>query len=209
MGKKIFSADNRFNRFLARLFDLIVLNLLWLLCCIPLITIGASTIALYAMTLRLARDEDVTLVADFFKAFKSNLWQSVPVTLIFHFLYGLIFYHIVRVAVGALELTVFNVASCFALPVLVTAIWVWVIPLMARYENTIPMYFNNAWRLAISHLSYTVTFVVTTSFSFVWAAFGIHSFVYSLPVWLLIGGAGVAMINSFYLRKVFDNLEKG
>ena len=70
MGKKIFDSDNRFNRFMTRIFNLMILNLLWMLCCIPIVTIGASTVALYTMTLRLVRDEEGSLTRDFFKAFR-------------------------------------------------------------------------------------------------------------------------------------------
>src|SRR5699024_12157957 len=48
------------------------LNLLWLICSIPIFTIGASTSALYSVTLKIARNEDVIIHRQFFKAFREN-----------------------------------------------------------------------------------------------------------------------------------------
>ena len=94
MGNKLFNADNPFNRFMSRVFDIITVNLLWLLLSLPVITIGASSIALYTMTLRMVRDEEGSLVKGFFKAFRDNFRQSIPVTIIFFILYGLAFFNL-------------------------------------------------------------------------------------------------------------------
>ena len=207
MRKKIFDSDNKFNRFMSRIFDIIILNLLWMLCCLPLITIGASTIALYTMTLRMVRAEEGSLVKGFFTAFKENLRQSVPVTLVFFFLYTLCLFNLVTLSSGVnANLLLFGVN--LAILIILTALWVWIIPLIARYDNTLLVHFNNAWRLAIGRFPYTLTFIVTTNIPLIWAVFSLQTFLYSFPLWFLMGGAGAAAINSIYLRKVFDGMEE-
>jgi len=59
-------------KFLNDLFDLMVLNWFWILCCIPVITIGPATCALYSVTLKLVRDEPVSTAKDFFRGFRDN-----------------------------------------------------------------------------------------------------------------------------------------
>ena len=59
-------------KFLNDLFDLMVLNWFWMLCCIPIITIGPATCAMYSVTLKLVRDEPVSLLKDFFRGFREN-----------------------------------------------------------------------------------------------------------------------------------------
>jgi len=54
------------------LFDLMVVNWLWILCCIPVITIGPATCGLYSVTLKLARDEPVNPAKEFFQSVKRN-----------------------------------------------------------------------------------------------------------------------------------------
>lgn len=206
MGKKIFDSDNRFNRFMTRIFNLMILNLLWMLCCIPIVTIGASTVALYTMTLRLVRDEEGSLTRDFFKAFRENLRQTVLVTLVFFFLYTFCLFNILTLRGGEGTIMVLLVGN-IAILVLLTALWVWIIPLIARYENTLAVHFNNAWRLAVGRFPYTLTFIVTTTAPLVWLMYSPQTFLFAFPLWFLLGGAGAAAINSVYLRKVFDEME--
>lgn len=70
--KKFFNQDSTYNFVMVRLFDLLLLNILWYLTSIPLLTIGASTIALYDTTLKMIRNREGGIVRDFLKSFRSN-----------------------------------------------------------------------------------------------------------------------------------------
>jgi len=59
-------------KFLNDLFDLMVLNWFWMLCCIPVITVGPATCAMYSVTLKLVRDEPANVAKDFFRGFREN-----------------------------------------------------------------------------------------------------------------------------------------
>ena len=63
--------DGPLGRFLNSVADMVLLNLLWLLCSLPVVTIGASTVALYTVTLRYPED-DSGLAKLFFLAFRNN-----------------------------------------------------------------------------------------------------------------------------------------
>ena len=76
MFQGLFNYDNPVWRFIGKLGDLILLNLLWVVCSIPIITIGASTTAVYYVTLKLVRDEDDSTIRSFFHSFKSNFKQA-------------------------------------------------------------------------------------------------------------------------------------
>lgn len=77
-AKDIFRPDNLFSEVMTKIFDILLLNILWLICCIPVITFGASTTALYYVMMKLVRDEENGIVRGFFKAFKENFrhWSS-------------------------------------------------------------------------------------------------------------------------------------
>ena len=79
---RLFDADNKLNRFLAKVFDCGILSVLWIVCSIPVFTMGAATIAMYTVTLKMVKNEEGAIVRSFFKAFRENFKQSVPVTLI-------------------------------------------------------------------------------------------------------------------------------
>ena len=65
MLQGLFNYDNPVWRFIGKLGDLIVLNILWTICSIPIFTIGASTTAVYYVTLKLVRDEDDSTIKAF------------------------------------------------------------------------------------------------------------------------------------------------
>mgnify|MGYP000763200386 FL=1 len=67
---------------LNKMADLIWLNILTLICCIPVITIGASLTALNYVTLKLVRDEEGYVTKAFFKSFKQNFKQATIIWLI-------------------------------------------------------------------------------------------------------------------------------
>ena len=78
---KLFSMDGKFLETFNKITDLVTLNILWLLCCIPIITIGASTSALYQVTLQIAENRDSYITKEFFKAFRENFRQATIVWL--------------------------------------------------------------------------------------------------------------------------------
>lgn len=67
---RLFNIDNPVMQFLSKMFDLIVLNLIFILSCIPIITIGASISALYYVCLKMLRGEDPYIWQNFWKSFR-------------------------------------------------------------------------------------------------------------------------------------------
>ena len=59
-------------RFFHELFDLLLVNCLWLVCCLPIVTIGPATCGMYTVTLKLAREEPVNPLKDFLR----GLWRN-------------------------------------------------------------------------------------------------------------------------------------
>ena len=80
---KLFDLNNPFFSFLSKVADIIILSFLWFVCCIPIVTIGPATSALYYVTLKLARKEDVQITSCFFKGVKDNFKQGLAYSFIF------------------------------------------------------------------------------------------------------------------------------
>ena len=78
-----FNPEGSVMRALSRVADLAILNVLWLVCSIPVVTMGASTTAFYSISMKMVRDEESYIIRGFFKAFKENFKQSLIVWLIF------------------------------------------------------------------------------------------------------------------------------
>lgn len=68
--------------FIGKVSDMIVLNLLWVVCSIPIITIGAATSAKYSIAMRIIRQEETPVIKPFFKAFADNFKQATVIWVI-------------------------------------------------------------------------------------------------------------------------------
>ena len=75
----LFNLDNPVMQFLSRIFDLVVLNVIFLIFCIPVVTIGASLSGLYYVSLKLVRGEEPYIWRNFFKAFRQNFRQGTVI----------------------------------------------------------------------------------------------------------------------------------
>lgn len=76
--------DSPLNEIIGKVIDIILVSTLWFLCCLPIITIGASTTALYYSVVKAIRKNRGYAVKNFFHAFRSNF---IPATLLWLF-YG-------------------------------------------------------------------------------------------------------------------------
>ena len=72
-NNSFFSIESPLYKFMSRLTDIIKLNFLWLLCSIPVVTMGASTVAAFSITLKMVEDEEGYVARKFFHEFKENL----------------------------------------------------------------------------------------------------------------------------------------
>ena len=79
---RIFNMDNKFFTFMGRIADLIILNLLCIVCCIPIVTIGPAITAMFYVTMKMVRNEESYIVKGFFHSFKENLKQGIIINII-------------------------------------------------------------------------------------------------------------------------------
>ena len=195
--------DNVVMRALGKIGDMICLNVMWLICCIPIITIGASTTALYTVMLRMVKNEEGYIFRGFLKAFKSNFKQSTLIWLIL-LLLGIVWTVDFRVAGFIPGMAGIILSAIFlALGFILLSVMIYIFPLTARYENGIKATFKNALILTVAKLPYTflmVAIVVAAVFASLWSAF---TLLFSLPLWLVIGVSLIVWINSYILRRVF------
>ena len=138
------------------------LNILWFLCCIPVITAGASTTALFYVTLKIAKNEEGNITKAFFRSFRENLRQSTLIWLILLALGiilsvdGYVLYHMrFENVFWTLCTAVFCVAAAAYAIVLM-----YIFPLLARFDNTVGAMFKNALFIGVRFLFCTVLMAV-------------------------------------------------
>ena len=80
---RIFNAESPLMEGLSRVFDLMILNLIVLVCCLPVFTAGAALTAMHYVLIKMVRDEDGYLIRSYLRSFKENFVQATGMWLIF------------------------------------------------------------------------------------------------------------------------------
>ncbi len=191
-------------RFLTRVCDLIILNVLVLVSCVIVICSGAAITALYSVTLRMMRKEDGFIVKGFFRAFRSNFIPSVP-ALILLFVDVLLFallHHALYAEVLVFSPNIFILLSIIT--IFLTVLLSYLFPLLARYDNTFLRQLGNAGRLALANLPVSCLLLVVNLLPLLVSMVFPALWGYMVGFMGLIGVAAGAWVNSFYLNRIFE-----
>lgn len=199
---KFFSYESPFSQLLLKLCYSCYLNCLWFICCIPIITVGASTTALYYTTLKIARAEDSSLTRMFFRSFRQNFRQSTVLWLILLavglFLAGdgYILYHLRASSSGAIAVMwTLILALVIAAAILYSIVLLYVFPLVASVYNTNLAMLKNSFFIGTHYLFCTIL-VFAVHFAMFFAVVSIFT-----P--LIIFGEGLcAMLSSYLMSNV-------
>lgn len=200
--KRIFDADNPLMRALAVAADLLLLNLLTLLCSLPVLTLGAALSALCDQVQRIVRGEESYVVRGFFRAFRSNLLQGSALGLFF-LACGALIWLDYRLALTLMPMLRFAAA---AVGILVLAVGLYAFPLQARFENSLGATLKNAATLAVGFFPRTAGMVVCVLALWLIA---LHFFNYALPVLLMFGVSLPFYVCALLYRDIFEKLETG
>ena len=191
---------------MSKVADLCILNIICVVCCIPIITAGASITAMYYVTLKMVRNEEAYILRSFFKSFKQNFKQATIINLIM-LLIGVVLYVDLNVSKamqgGAGQ--IFQIIF-MAFVLIYFILFLYVYPVLARFYNTIKNTIKNALFMAIRHFPYTVVMVIIAVCPLLLLlvkSYQIQSTLFVL--FLLMGFALIAYCNSYFLAKIFDN----
>ena len=195
--------DNGVTRFLGKVADFMFLNLLWIVCSIPIITIGASTTAMYSVMLKLVKNEEGYIVKGFLKAFKENFRQSTLMWLLY-LVFGIVIvvdFMLLRMMSPSIR-TVMQVFLIF-MTILLISMGIYGFPLQASYENRIKNTLKNALILTVAKMPYTLLMLVITVVPVVVTFLTVRTLMLGFLVWLLLGVSLIVWLNSLLLRRVF------
>lgn len=197
-----FSPDSKFMQAMARVYDLVILNLLFLLSCVPLITIGAASAALYTVCFRIGTDREQGIFRSYFQAFRENFRQ------------GTILWLIAVVFFGAGIVNVFLFYSMegplhylfllmTALVVLELLIYGYAFPLISQFHNKNLPTLKNALFLSLGYLPRSLVIAVVNVFPLALALVDPYLFLQTGFLWAFLYFSAAAYINALLLKKVF------
>ena len=204
---KFFRYDGTAFRFLTNVYNLILLNLLWIFTSLPLVTLGASTAALFTVTLKMAKGEEGYIVRGFFSAFKRNFKQATLLWLLIALISGwfAVFFKVMRAQnsdIGRiLQLVEAAIVVLFVLAVL------YVMPILARYDNTVKNTLRNACLLSLKYLPYSLLMLAMIAIPILLTAFVESIFNLMMSMWISLGVSALALGISHLMNCVFKRVE--
>lgn len=202
---KFLSYDGLLARIVRYIWNLFVLNICFILCCLPVITIGAAISAMYAVFLNDFRESGV--LRKFFGAFAENFKQATVIWLIFMALAAVLaanWYYLLTYSFGGngLLLAVAAVVSVLYLSVVSFAF-----ALQAKFENPPLQTMKNALILSIGKLFSGVLMSFVNLFPVIMFVVDLDVFVNVVAIWIPLGFALQIQINALIVRRVFRKLQ--
>lgn len=181
--------------------NLIILNLLWVLCSLPIITMGPATVALYTSISALSRGEE-RMTPTFFKGLRRNFKQSLILWLITLFIGFMLYWSLYIVSfwenTRSLAL-IFLTIPCFIYLMILS----YAFPLLAEFETSLPKLLANSILLSIGHFPRSTLMVVINLLPILIMFLMPSWFVCAIFIWLPIGFALCAFLNYKLLTPVF------
>lgn len=207
MLQGIFNYDNPVWRFIGKLGDLMILNLLWIICSIPIFTIGASTTAVYYVTMKLVRGDDGYTFRNYFKSFKENFKQATAIWLLMlvtGIILGFDLYFFLRVLAGNSMVKTVLTAAIGALTLIWLCTFSYVFPLQCRFYNPVKRTLFNAFFMSIRHFFHTLGMLVLDGLLLVMGFFSIYYMPQFTVLAIMFGFPLIAFINSYILNPIFN-----
>lgn len=156
---KFFSVESPLYKFMQTLWDILKLNFMWMIFCIPIVTIGGSTIAAFSVLLRMSEDQEGNVIKDFWKAFKENWKQGIFIGLLPPICFEAVFLDFQlynAVEKGGLGILI---VGCFSAYIFIFCL-IYVFPLLARYDNTVINSIKNSFRIGMKFFGRTFLLLV-------------------------------------------------
>ena len=202
MGKW-FGLDSPLIQVLNKVADLMWLNILTLICCIPIFTAGAALTSAHYVGLKMLRNEESYITREFFKAFKMNFKQSTLIWLLILLVTAILVadYYIMRNT----ETKISEVMQIIimAISILFLFVVVWVFPVQSKFINTIPKTLKNAFALSIIQIPKTILMIILYVLPYVLLYFSLRVF----PLVFVFGISAPVFASASLYNKMFKKLE--
>ena len=173
--------NNSFIQGINRIVDSILLCFLFLLCCLPIFTIGASITSLYYTMLKVIQNDRGYVTSEFFSCFKKNFKQSTLMWLMLLGIYAFLGFDfvIMKSAVALGDITGYLYYFFIALFAIITVWSLYWFPYIARFNDSIKNVLRNTAMMAILNLPKTL--LLAALFVFMWMVILMY-----LPVGLIM-----------------------
>ena len=203
---KIFNLDSPLMQALSRVADVMWLNVLTFICCIPIVTAGASFTAMHYMCLKMARNEETYITRGFFKSFRENFKQATCIWLLQLVVFLILGYDFFLMYASEEGLHIVLQVMIFIVTILVALTSSFVYPILARFVNTVPKTIKNALYVSIMQLPKSILMIIMSVLPIVLVLYVpqviplVMMFGFSLPAYIF------AKLYSKFFKKLEDRV---
>ena len=199
--------DFKIMNLFSRISDFLLLNFLFIITSLPVITLGASITALYSVNLKMVKNEESYIARDYFKAFQRNFKIATPAFLFF-LIAGILmsaniwisfrmsgsFYMVLRVLAGLVLLYLVICAKYF-------------FPILARFDFTSKQVWMHIPHMIVTHAGSFLFLVLLNTPVIVLLMYSMYTAAFILLIGCIFGFAIFTYVESFLFRKIFKNYE--
>ena len=198
--------DSPFMRFLGTMADLMILNMLTVVCCIPVVTAGAAFTAMHYVLQKLVRGEENYISKQFFHSFKENFLQATAIWIVMAVVYVALFIDWRILRMQGDQFPGFLIILLYGAAVIIFLYTLYIFPILARYKNTIRGILKLAFAMTImgsitlrtlaAGILYIVPFAILLIYG--WG---------SIPILLLMGFTVPGFFRAMMYRGLFNKYE--
>ena len=207
MGK-LFDLDSPIMRFLGRVGDMMILNILVMICCIPIITVGAAFTAMHYVLLKMVRDEEGYLIRGFFKSFVQNFKQATLIWLLMLLVAAVYVGDSYIFGYSGVAFPRFLIIAIIAVGVTMMMVAMYVFPLLARFDNTIKNTLRNAVVLTVANLPKTILMALIYVLPLILVYYSAYSTIFIIMFGFSVPAYGAAYLYSGIFKKFEPETEQ-
>lgn len=189
-------------RILTHIFDFILLNILWLLTSIPIVTLGAATAALYSVLMSVVEKKEGYIIKDYWKAFCRNFKQSTVVWILLLFLGACLWFDLTLIGVVPGLFRQIGTVVLGAVLIFYFMECIFVFPLIAKFENSTGNMIKNALLIPVSRLPYALMILFMTGAAIIVTFLNQRTIMIGAVIWSAIGVSVLSYANSLLLVKM-------
>jgi uncharacterized membrane protein YesL len=193
-----FNTDSPIFSILSKVSDMLFISITFIFLCIPIVTIGPASTALYYTIVKVIRRERGYIFREFFKSFKMNFKRGAIVGIIFTLIFFVLTFDLLYAygltvdpnsSKGSLLLGVFG-----GVTFLVASLSIYIFPILSRFDMTVRQLIKAAAYMSMRHIPFTIIMLLVNALSLV--------LIYFFIPFIFIAPATIVLVNSFLMERV-------
>lgn len=199
--------ENRIMSLFSRINDFLLLNVLFVITSIPVITLGTSITALYSVALKMVKNEESYVVRDYLHAWKRNFKPATPAFLFFAVVFSILGMNIwiSYQTDGTFYLFLRSLATIFLVCLFICVKYYF--PVLARFDFTFRQVWLHIPHMIVTHAAYFFFLVLLNVPIVFLSVYSVYTACFTLVIGCIIGFAVLAYAEAFLFRRIFADYE--